>query len=176
MDTSRQARKVQNINTKRAVDVRDVLGSPPESPSASALDRLLLGNANDRPRHEDPVRVLRSRQMAEYEKICCELRLTHNTAIRQLFSMPEKAKRRETKICSCGYVFASAAARVCRMCGNDCQAGDDEEADLLTADGSQGTPHAYDFSRFYLGDKQFRPLGAALSIDRQLLSLAVPNT
>merc|ERR1712007_176023 len=43
--------------------------------------------------------------------------------------------------------------------------------------GSQGVElHEYDFTGTYLGDKQFRPLAAALAIDRQLIALKVPGS
>lgn len=36
--------------------------------------------------------------------------------------------------------------------------------------------HEYDFSSCYIGDRQFRPLGAALALDRQLLAVLLPNS
>jgi len=99
---------------------------------------------------EDPVVVLRSRQLAEYQKLCVEIRLPENSAIKTAL----EPLRRNSE----------------QADGVSDPTGTDFEARL------PNSPHEYDFTGCYLGDKQFLPLAAAIAVDKNLMAVLVPNT
>jgi hypothetical protein len=109
-------------------------------------------------RHEDPVYTLRSRQWAEYEKLCLELRLRHNSVMRHALC-PDVEKDSPDSGAQQQHVKNAASSTM-------------EDAD--DNDPSRSV-HEYNFSGLYLGDKQLQPLAAALAIDRQLLAVFLPG-
>lgn len=104
----------------------------------------------------DPTAMLRCRQCAEYQKLCQELRLRENTAVLGKLA-PPSAKDDDGQCSKASNTSRrSSIAEVMSMCPND-------------------RPHDYDFTSLYLGDKQLRPLAAALAVDRQLVCLRLPG-
>eukprot|EP00747_Dinoflagellata_sp_TGD_P212120 gnl/TRDRNA2_/TRDRNA2_85248_c0_seq1.p1 gnl/TRDRNA2_/TRDRNA2_85248_c0~~gnl/TRDRNA2_/TRDRNA2_85248_c0_seq1.p1 ORF type:complete len:238 (-),score=42.70 gnl/TRDRNA2_/TRDRNA2_85248_c0_seq1:88-801(-) len=104
----------------------------------------------------DPLAVLRQRQSDVYEALLVELRLPPNSAILRALAKKKNSEDGEE--------------------GSDVNSNAEHEVQNLATGRTSFSPHEYDFSRVYLGDRQFRPLAAALAIDRHLLALFVPNT
>mmetsp|Transcript_17198 Transcript_17198/g.38898 ORF Transcript_17198/g.38898 Transcript_17198/m.38898 type:complete len:211 (-) Transcript_17198:76-708(-) len=97
----------------------------------------------------DPTTALRLRQLVEYQKICTELRLPSNSAVVKSLEPPSEDKQ----------LLENVDSRPGSRCSDE-----------------PPRPHEYTFVGFYLGDRQFRALAAALAIDRNLMSLRVPDT
>jgi len=148
----------------------------------------------------DPTAILRLRQAAEYRKLCQELRVHASSAVLKVFALAAASEepaaggrsRATSRMARRGTVAASRAL----VEGTSGGSGPDERSErrgTVSAASGDGNvrasnaevlqhysaavprPHDYDFSASYLGDRQLRPLAAALAVDRQLVSVKVPG-
>lgn len=95
--------------------------------------------------HVDPGLVLRKQQLQEYKKLCRELQLPESSAIAGVFEPPSQEVLPGGRRMSMMEIMGESVAPL--------------------------RSHDYDFSLCYLGDRQIRPLAAALAVDRQLQSV-----
>jgi len=125
-------------------------GQVQETPVTSSLGKLQYQDID----MSDASAMLRMRQTEEYQKLCRELRVSVNTAVLRKLAPPS---------------------------AKDSQDRPDTPASLSSRPGSPtngsvtgaASPHDYEFENVYLGDKQLRPLAAALSVDKRLRSLSL---